>query len=335
MNINQNACFRVIFESREIYRLTDEKQNIYQAELSGAFRHSSPIWPTVGDWVFGRAQKGEESDWILIEAVAERKNVFQRETAEALRPQVLAANLDLLFVVTSANHDLNLNRLDRYLALAASSNIKAVVLVNKIELSEEPGLLLDEIAQRYPQTDVHGVSAVEKWNLQSALESYLAPGMTIAFVGSSGVGKSSLTNSLLPSDEMKTQEVRESDSRGRHTTTHRELLMTESGVAIIDTPGIRSVGLTDNTELDSIFSDVENLVQNCRFSDCRHESEPGCAVNEALASNTLEESRWSSYLKLQKEVAYEKRKTDKALMSQEKKKWAKISRSINLKKRGR
>ena len=150
----------------------------------------------------------------------------------------------------------------------------------------------------------------------------------MAFVGSSGVGKSSLTNYLLGTEQMQTSEIREEDSRGRHTTTHRELQMAKNDVAIIDTPGLRSVGLTDEVGFESLFADVENLIQQCKFGDCQHENEPKCAVRGALENGDLEEERWQSYNKMQREVKFQQRKVDKVLQSNEKKKWAQISKNI-------
>lgn len=328
LNLINNNVFRVIFESRENYRLVDENQNILNAEMSGYFRQHSPVWPAVGDWVNGSRQVGAEGDWLLIEEVLPRTSEIKRlGVSKDGSPQTLAANVDVLFIVTSANQDLNFNRLDRYILLAQAAGVNPVVLINKIELSHDPRSVLDQVAERYVNIDVHALSAVEKINLE-VFDLYLHPNTTVAFVGSSGVGKSSLTNYLLDDEQMQTSEIREGDSRGRHTTTHRELLMAKNNVAIIDTPGLRSVGLTDEVGFESLFADVENLIQQCKFSDCQHKNEPKCAVIESLQNGDLSEERWVSYNKMQREVSYQQRKVDKALQSNEKKKWSQISKNI-------
>jgi ribosome biogenesis GTPase len=218
---------------------------------------------------------------------------------------------------------MNLDRLDRYIMLASNGGIQPVILINKIELAEDASALLDEVAMRFSGVDVHGVSVHEGWNLESLL-AYVQNGLTVAFVGSSGVGKSSLTNLLLGQSQMGIQEIRLSDGRGRHTTTHRELHLLPGGGFVIDTPGIRQVGMTEDMDLGSSFEDIESLFTKCKFTDCKHDSEPGCALREALNIGKISAGRWGSYLKLQKEVAFELRKANKALQSESKKKWAKI-----------
>jgi ribosome biogenesis GTPase / thiamine phosphate phosphatase len=265
-----------------------------------------------------------------------RKSLLQQQDPSSMRPQVLASNVDVLFIVTSANHDFNLNRLDRYVAMAFSGGIRPVILINKVELAENPVELIEQAAQRFVGVDVHAVSVYQRLNLKS-LDIYAQPAHTLAFVGSSGVGKSSLTNYLLGEEFMQTSEVRESDSRGRHTTTHREMHFTKSGAVLIDTPGLRSVSLSDGDGLDFVFSDIEDLAQKCKFSDCSHTGEPGCAMNKALENGELSEERWQSYCKLQREVAFESRKQNKALLSEQKKQWAKRSQNakLRLKDKGR
>lgn len=326
MNQDSNLIFRVIFESREQYRVMDEKMNIYSATITGSLRFSSQDLPAVGDWIYGSPQSG---DWVLIQKIAERKSILGRADPSRLRQQILATNVDILFIVTSANHDLNFNRLERYIIMAQAGGVKPVIIINKIELSNEPQILLDEVATRFRNIDVFGMSFYENLNLEQ-LRNYAIPGATVAFVGSSGVGKSSLTNYLLGHEHVRVGDIRESDSRGRHTTTHRELHIAPNGAVVIDTPGLRSVGLSEDATLDGTFADITELEQNCKFGDCQHQTEPGCAVLAALDSGELEGDRWNSFLKLQKEIAFEKRKVDKSLASAEKKKWAKLSRRIKI-----
>lgn len=325
MSINNTASrFRVIFESRDHYRLMIDNKNVYPAEISGLLRKDSENWPAVGDWVSGKLQPG---DWVVIENVLIRKTVLARKDPGGLRPQILAANVDTLFIVTSANQELSLNRLDRYVAMALTGGVKPVIIVNKIELASDRESLLREVALRFEGIEVHGVSVHEKENLQ-ILHRYSGSDVTLALIGSSGVGKSSLTNYLLRSESMKVSEIRSGDDRGRHTTTHRELHVTEGNTFIIDTPGLRSLGLTDETDLGQIFDDVHAISLKCKFSDCQHVSEPGCAVRLALATGELNEGRWQSHAKLQRELAFEKTKGNKALMAQQKRKWAKQGKDL-------
>ena len=332
MNLNSKSRFRVIFESREHYRLIDENKNIFAAEISGFFRFSAQSWPAVGDWVEGTAQLG---DWILIEEVLPRRTLLSRNDPGSVRPQILATNVDVLFVVTSANADFNLNRIERYVAMATAGGVLPVIVINKIELSEDAQALIGETESRFAGVDVYGVSAAEARNVE-ALMKHVKPGVTMAFVGSSGVGKSSLTNILTESGAMAVSAIRESDSRGRHTTTHRELQYFGENCAVIDTPGLRSVGLSEGTDLDSVFAEISASARSCRFRDCRHETEPGCAVKAAVDSGEITSERIQNYNKLSRELAFEERKQNKAAMSETKKLWAKRSKAIrqNAKKKG-
>jgi ribosome biogenesis GTPase / thiamine phosphate phosphatase len=314
-----NFVFRIVFESHGSFRVSNANNNLFPAEITGRLRDECRL--TVGDWVEGIPQPG---GWVLITNVLERKSVLERKDPYK-GTQILAANVDTLFVVTSANQDLSANRLDRYIALGLAGNMRPVILVNKLELTENPREFLTEVALRFPQVDVIGVSVFEAWNLD-CLETYLRNGQTVCLVGSSGVGKSTLTNYFLGRPLIATQEVRESDGRGRHTTTHRELHVTESGASIIDTPGIRLVGLTGETEVSSAFPEIEEFALTCKFNDCRHSSEPGCAILAALESGELSRERWDSYLKLGRELDFERRKGNKALQAETKKKWAKINK---------
>ena len=326
MNLNSTSRFRVIFESREHYRLIDENKITHAGEISGFFRHSVQSWPAVGDWVEGTAQPG---GWILIERVLPRKTLLSRSDPGGVRPQILAANVDVLFVVTSANADFNLNRIERYVAMAIAGGVLPVIVINKIELAENAEALLGEAESRFAGVKVHGVSALEGRNL-AALLNYAKPGVTVAFAGSSGTGKSSLTNFLTGSRVMPVSAIRESDSRGRHTTTHRELQYFTDNCAVIDTPGLRSVGLAEGADVDSVFTEISGRARLCRFRNCRHQTEPGCAVKAAVDSGEIAPDRMQNYNKLGRELAFEARKQSKVAMSETKKLWAKRS-----KKKGR
>lgn len=322
--------FRIIFANREKFRVMDQDFNIFDASLAGRIRHKTTLWPVVGDYVIGLPQPG---GWVLIQSVSNRFSVLERR-APGGGSQILAANVDTLFIVTSANLDLNLNRLERYAAMAISGGVAPVIVVNKIELAADPHAVLDQVADRFPDINVLGTSAIEGWNIDSLAEHALQ-GRTVAFVGSSGVGKSSLTNALLGGALMEVSAIREDDDRGRHTTTHRELHISPIGALVIDTPGLRTVGLGDDAELDSVFGDIEALTLQCKFTDCRHSTEPGCAINAALESGDLASDRWENYIKLGRELAFERRKSSKALQAEEKKKWAKIHMAHRERLKGR
>lgn len=324
MNLtNSISRFRVIFESRENYRLLDEKHNICPATISGNARNAE-FFPTVGDWVTGSFQPG---GWVLIAEIEPRYSELIRSSGAQQRPQILAANVNTLFIVTSANQDFNLNRLERYVGMAIAGNVQPVILINKIELAAKPQDYIEQAATRFANVDVHGVSAAQQWNLE-VFELYQKSEATLAFAGSSGVGKSSLTNALLGKNLVDTSEIRERDGRGRHTTTHRELHVIPGGCYVIDTPGLRSLSLSGDSDLNPVFGDIQNLERQCRFSDCQHQTEPGCAVLGALDSGELDEQRWKNYGKMQRELAFESRKQSKALQSETKKQWAKRSQQV-------
>lgn len=322
--------YRIIFANRERFRAMDQHLNIFEATLAGKLRYQTALWPTVGDYVIGLPQPG---GWVLIQSVSHRFSVLERRAPDG-GSQILAANVDTLFIVTSANLDLNLNRLERYAAMAISGSVAPVIVINKIELAADPHAVLDQVAERFPNINVLGTSATEGWNVDCLLE-YAVQGRTVAFVGSSGVGKSSLTNALLGGVRMEVTAIRDDDDRGRHTTTHRELHVTSRGALVIDTPGLRTVGLGDNADLDSVFGDIEALALRCKFTDCRHSNEPGCAILAALESGGLPTDRWENYIKLGRELAFERRKNSKALQVEEKKKWAKIHMAHRERMKGR
>ena len=280
--------------------------------------------PAVGDWV-AVAPRGEE-DAGTIQAVLPRRTKFSRKTAwQAAEEQVLAANVDVVFIVTSLNEDLNLRRLERYLILGRESGAKPVVLLTKSDLSGDPEAAVAAVAEIAAEVPVHTLSSKTGEGLD-AVRSYLRPGVTAALLGSSGVGKSTLVNTLAGEELLDTRELR-SDGQGRHTTTRRELVQLPNGALVIDTPGMRELQLWVADEaLEETFDDVTSLFQHCRFSDCSHESEPGCAVKEALADGTLPPERWASYLKLEAEMAALERRLDKRLASEERKRWRAFAR---------
>ena len=286
---------------------------------------SSPAdLPAVGDWV-AIAPRAEE-DAGTIQAVLPRRTRFSRKTAwQAAEEQVLAANVDVVFIVTSLNEDLNLRRLERYLILARESGAQPAVLLTKSDLArgpEEARAAVEAVAADVP---VHVLSSLSGEGLD-AVRAYLRPGVTAALLGSSGVGKSTLVNTLAGTELLETQELR-GDGQGRHTTVRRELVQLPGGALVIDTPGMRELQLWVADEaLEETFDDVTSLFEHCRFSDCSHESEPGCAVKAALADGTLAQERWDSYLKLEAELAHLERRLDKRAQAEERKRWRALSR---------
>ena len=293
------------------------------ASVSGSPRRSSSLWPAVGDWVVLR------NDVAVIASVLTRKTKLSRKQPEReVREQVLAANIDVLFIVSGLDRDYNPRRIERFLVLATESGARPVVLLNKADLAPELGLDLAEIVattrQLSPGITVLPISALSDHGLD-ALPALLGPGETAALIGSSGVGKSTILNRLLGDERQRTTAVRASDSRGRHTTTSRQLFVMPGGWLLMDLPGLREVQLWATTEkLEDSFDDIQQLAQTCRFRDCTHTAEPGCAVTAA----GLDPARLANYLKMQKELAHLDRKTDPRLAKETKAKWKAIEKSV-------
>jgi ribosome biogenesis GTPase len=286
---------------------------------------SSPAdLPVVGDWVAVAPRPTEDAGTIV--AILPRRTKFSRKTAwQATEEQVLAANLDVVFIVTSLNEDLNLRRLERYLILARESGAQPVVLLTKSDLADDVEAKVAEVREITLDVPVHAVSSITGEGVD-VVRSILGPGVTGALLGSSGVGKSTLVNALVGEELLATQEIRD-DGRGRHTTTRRELVQLPGGGLLIDTPGMRELQLWVADEgLEEAFEDVTSLFAQCRFSDCSHESEPGCAVKAAISDGTLSRERWESYMSLQAELAHLERRIDKRAASEERKRWRSVSK---------
>jgi ribosome biogenesis GTPase / thiamine phosphate phosphatase len=286
---------------------------------------SSPAdLPAVGDWVAIAARAEEDAG--TIQALLPRRTRFSRKTAwQAAEEQVLAANVDVVFIVTSLNEDLNLRRLERYLILARESGAQPAVLLTKSDLARDPEAARAAVEAVAADVPVHVLSSLSGEGLDT-VRAYLRPGVTAALLGSSGVGKSTLVNTLAGTELLETQELR-GDGQGRHTTVRRELVQLPGGALVIDTPGMRELQLWVADEaLEETFDDVTSLFEHCRFADCSHESEPGCAVKAALAAGTLAQERWDSYLKLEAELAHLERRLDKRAQAEERKRWRALSR---------
>jgi ribosome biogenesis GTPase len=281
------------------------------ASVSGRLRHHAATradFPAVGDWVVLRASA--DAGPAVIEAVLERTNKLSRKAAgESGDEQLLAANLDVLFLVTSLNLDLNASRLERFLAAAALSKCEPVVLLTKSDLCDSPTATIADLQARLGDVPVHVLSAFTGIGLD-ALTPYLSGGQTAAMLGSSGVGKSTLLNRLLGRERQEVSPVRADDDRGRHTTTRRELVSLPMGGLLIDSPGIRELQLwAEGTDVEAAFHDINQFAEDCPFTDCSHVHEPRCAVLQALAEGRLDQARYNSFLKLRRELAYEEVRT--------------------------
>lgn len=294
---------RIVEEHKELYRLSDgEKEMSAQVTGKMIFTASSrEDFPAVGDWVLIEPA-GEKT--AIIKSILPRQTLLKRKAASRTSDvQIIAANIDGAFIMQAADRDYNLKRLERYLSLTRSGGIDASVILNKTDKTDAENLkkMLAEISSRFEGVRVFATSLVTKEGIEE-LRSFLAAGKTYCFIGSSGVGKSSLLNYLMARDAMKTGEISESVERGKHVTTHRQLFSLQSGALVIDTPGMREIGVVDSQSgIADIFSEFESLASECRFSDCTHTHEPGCAVIDALKSGEIDEERYENYMKLLKE----------------------------------
>ena len=272
-------------------------------------------FPTAGDYVM--IDYIENGDSRIIATLPRRTHFSRREPGPVPREQAVAANFDYVFIMQSLNLDFNPKRLERYLTLAWQSGATPVILLTKADLVEDYWDYLTQVERVAVGVNTHVVSAHTGQGL-ARLNAYLQPGKTVVFLGSSGVGKSSLVNALAGEQIMAVSAIREDDAKGRHTTTHRQLIRLQSGVMIIDTPGMRELGMWEVSDgLADAFSDVERFLGKCRFSDCRHEREPGCAIRRAIDEGELDAMRWDSYRKLKEEAV------DKAEMLRRKQEWSK------------
>jgi ribosome biogenesis GTPase len=309
------APARVCLEHTHIYRvLSPDGERL--ARVSGRLRHAAAgrtDFPAVGDWVAVETPRsgGEARDVVRILAVLPRVTHFSRRAAgNPTEPQVLAANIDVVFLVSGLDGDFNVRRIERYLVTARDSGASPVIVLNKADLVGNPDAFMREAALAGQGVPVEVVSA-HRADSVARLRAHVGPGRTAALLGSSGVGKSSIANALIGEDVLRTREVRASDHRGRHTSTNRQLVLLPGGGILIDTPGMRELQLWDTGEpVAGAFADIESLGGACRFRDCRHASEPGCAVAAAVGAGTLAAERLESYRKLQAEQEHQAAQQD-------------------------
>lgn len=314
---------RILSQEKGIYRVISENGE-QLAEISGKFRYNTSIlsdYPAVGDFVM--IDCNDNQSHAIIHNILPRKSVFIRKAAGTNTEQVVCANIDTVFICMSLNNDFNLRRLERYLSVTWDSGAIPVIVLTKSDLCDDIKSFINSVKEVAIGTDIIVLSAIEKDEYKKLLP-YIENGKTVALLGSSGVGKSTLINQLLGENRLDTNGLR-NDDKGRHTTTRRELFLLKQGGMVIDTPGMRELGLWDiDHGLDKSFSDIEYLFTMCHFKNCSHTSEPDCAVLKAIANGELSKERWQSYQKLKAEMRYAE--NTEAYLSEKKEKFKNIAK---------
>ncbi|OQX78708.1 MAG: ribosome small subunit-dependent GTPase A [Bacteroidetes bacterium 4484_276] len=318
-NLESFGVGRVISEHKERY-VVKTTENEYDAEITGNLRfsaHQRSGFPAVGDWV-AISEYGE--DKVLIHSIFQRNNVIERqEVGKQGEKQIIATNIDFAFIVQAVNRDFNINRIERYLTICNTSSVKPIIILNKIDLIEDTELtkLIAKVQDRIKQAPLLTISNETLIGIDRLKESIIK-GKTYCLLGSSGVGKSTLLNNLAGKQFMKTNTISTSTNKGRHVTSHRELLVLENGGILIDNPGMREVGITDSSDgIEITFETIVGLSKDCKFNDCTHSTEIDCAVIAAVESGEIDKSSYENYLKMEREKEHfestiaEKRKKDK------------------------
>jgi ribosome biogenesis GTPase len=308
---------RVAAVHRERYQVITDLGEGW-ATLKGSIFYNngqSVTYPTTGDFVAIRHNPAGDD---TIFQVLKRRSEFSRLDSFNRIKQVVAANFDYVLILSSMNKDFNLNRLDRYIVSAWESGAEPLVVLTKSDISENPEHFIRSVKENSPGVQVFAVSSITGEGIPS-LKEYLKRESTLVLLGSSGVGKSSLVNALAGTEVMKVKEIREDDSKGKHTTTHRQLIVLDDGTMVIDTPGMRELELwSADAGMEETFQDIESIAEDCRFRDCSHKEEPGCAVREALRSGEISEKRWNNYQKLKREAEFARTKEEQSARVQKK-----------------
>lgn len=301
---------RVVEVHKDQYKIITEYGET-DATLKGSIFYNDRFtkeFPTVGDFLLVKNNPMGED---VIYEVLQRKSKFSRMDSWNRKEQLVAANFDYVFITVSLNHDFNIKRIERYLACAWQSGATPVMVLTKKDLCEDCDEIIAQLEEIAFGVDIMPVSSYTGEGILE-LDKYIKPGKTIVFLGSSGVGKSSLVNAIAGNEIMKVNEIREDDSKGRHTTTHRQLSILKDNTMVIDTPGMREMEMWDAQEgIDETFSEIEELSKQCKFNDCSHNKEPNCAVKQAIENGTLSEKRYKNYIKMQKEAVYAKNKENR------------------------
>jgi len=318
-NLTDFEVGRIISEHKERYIVKTEKGEL-DAEITGNLRYTANTredFPAVGDWV---AISEYDDDKVLIHSIFPRKTIIERHAVgKQGEKQIIATNIDFAFIVQAVDRDFNINRIERYLTICNTSNVKPIIILNKIDLINDTVLtdLMSKVQERVTQVPVIAISNESQKGIERLRKS-IVKGKTYCLLGSSGVGKSSLLNNLSGKQLMKTNEISSSTNKGRHVTSHRELIVLENGGIIIDNPGMREVGIVDSTDgLDITFEAIIELSKDCKFKDCTHTTEVDCAVLKSVKSGELDKSSYENYLKMEREKEHfestvaEKRKKDK------------------------
>ncbi len=327
----QGEPARIIATYQGLFRVVTESGEAW-AEVAGRLRYAlGSLWPVTGDFVVIRPG----SRAIIVEVLDRASELVRKQPGDTTAHQTVAANVDTTFLMQSLDRDFNVRRLERYLTMVWQGRSQPVVILTKVDINANTDAFIEQVVRIAPDTPVYGISSTTGYGLEH-LTPYLIPGHTVACVGSSGVGKSTLINRLCDGAGQRTQETRNGDQRGRHTTTHRELFFTAERALIIDTPGMRELQLSEgDLGLDLTFHDVVTWVSQCRYRNCQHQGEPGCMVQAAINSGDLDSDRWDAYRKLQRELEHQDRRSNPKAMAESREQWKKLSKAGRLNRRAK